>query len=85
MTRNDRAIRVLLTAIVVLLGANLLVNVNNSAGPRAAYGAGIPDSGAQLQAVVDAVNNLDKNVEKMDAFLESGNLAVKVQDGKSDK
>ncbi len=79
MTNGDRSLRVLLTAIVVLLGANLLVNMNNSPGPRSAYGAGIPDSGAQLQAVVDAINDLNKKVDKLDAFVEGGNMMVTVK------
>ncbi len=89
MARNDRSIRALLTVIAVLLGANLLVNMNNSSGPRAAYAApgagGIPDTGAQFQAIVDSVNDVSKKVEKIDSFLESGNLSVKVQEKKSDK
>ncbi len=85
MTRNDRSIRVLLTAIVALFGANLLVNMNNSAGPRTAFAAGIPDQGAQLQAITDAVNEVGKKVDKIDTFMESGNLSVKVQQPKSDK
>jgi len=84
MTRNDRAIRVLLTLIVLLLGANLIVNMNNSAGPRTAYAEGIPDSGAQLQKLIDAVNDLNKKVDRIDTVLESGTLNVKVQD-KSEK
>jgi hypothetical protein len=79
MTVNDRSLRVLLTAIVVLLGANLLVNMNNSSGPRSAYAAGIPDSGAQLQAVVDSISDLNKKVDKLDSFLESGSLVVTVK------
>lgn len=85
MTQNDRTLRVLLTAIVVLLSANLLVNLNSTSGPRAAYAAGIPDSGAQLQAVVDAAQDLNKKVEKLTSFLESGNLSVKVQEEKEKK
>lgn len=85
MKTNDRSIRVLLSIIACLLGANLLVNMNNSSGPRTAYAAGIPDQGAQLQAVVDSVNEVGKKVDKIDAFLESGALSVKVQASKTDK
>ena len=79
MMSNDRSLRVLLTAIVVLLGANLMVNMNNNSGPRSAYAAGIPDSGAQLQAVVDAINDLNKKVDKLDAFVEGGSMVVTVK------
>jgi hypothetical protein len=82
MPRTDRSLRVLLTVIAVLLGMNLLVNMNASGGPRAAYGAGIPDTGAQIQSMVDAINELNKKVDKLDAFLESGALSVKVQEAK---
>jgi hypothetical protein len=81
MTRNDRTIRVLLITIVALLAGNLLVNINNSA-PRVAYGDGIPDTGAQLQAIVDAVHDVSKKVDNINATLESGDITVKVKDDK---
>jgi hypothetical protein len=80
MTRNDRTIRVLLVTIVALLAANLLVNMNNSSGPRMAYADGIPDTGAQLQAVVESVTEVGKKVDKLTTFLQSGDMSVKVQD-----
>jgi hypothetical protein len=82
MTRNDRTIRVLLITIVALLAANLLVNMNNSSGPRAAYADGIPDTGAQLQAVVDATKDISKKVDTLTAYLQSGDMTVKVKDDK---
>jgi hypothetical protein len=85
MSGSDRSIRVLLTVIVFLLGANLLVNMNGRAGSGTAYAAGIPDTGAQIQAVVDQVIELNKKVDKVDDFLESGHLTVKVQDDKNAK
>jgi hypothetical protein len=85
MRGSDRSIRVLLTVIVVLLGGNLLVNMNSHGGSPKAYGDGIPDTGAQIQAVVDQVTELNKKVDKIDSFLESGHMVVKVQDDKSDK
>jgi hypothetical protein len=85
MNGSDRSIRVLLVVIVFLLGANLLVNMNGHGGSPKAYGDGIPDTGAQIQAVVDQVTELNKKVDKVDAFLEGGHLTVTVQDSKSEK
>ena len=85
MTRNDRMIRVLLSAIAALLAANLLVAINQSSGGRIAMAAGIPDQGAQLQVISDQVADLGKKVDKLDSFLEGGSLSVKIADKKSDK
>jgi hypothetical protein len=82
MTQNDRTIRVLLITIVALLAANLLVNMNNGSGPRAAYADGIPDTGAQLQAIVDSVKDVGKKVDAINATLESGDITVKVKEDK---
>jgi hypothetical protein len=78
MNRNDRTVRFLLGLIAALLAVNLLVQMNQSAAPRMALGAGIPDSGAQMQAVVDQVTELNKKVDRLDSFLESGKLTVNV-------
>ena len=85
MRTSDRSIRVLLTVIVVLLGGNLLVNMNSHGGSPKAYGEGIPDTGAQIQSLVDQVTELNKKVDKLDGFLESGHMTVKVQEDKSEK
>ena len=83
MKLGDRTVKVLLTVITVLLGLNLLVQLHPA--PRVAMAAGIPDTGAQLQAIVDELQTLNKKVDKIDAVLESGNLTVKVKDAKGDK
>jgi hypothetical protein len=85
MSRNDRSTRVLLGVISILLGANLLVQMNQSAGIRSAVAAGIPDSGAQLQAVVDQVTEVGKKMDKLQSFLESGKMTVVVPDPKASK
>ncbi|HUO08610.1 MAG TPA: hypothetical protein VM008_09950 [Phycisphaerae bacterium] len=82
MTQNDRTMRVLLITIVALLAANLLVNMNNSSGPRSAYADGIPDTGAQLQAIVDSVKDVGKKVDTINATLESGDITVKIKEDK---
>ena len=81
--KNDHAVRVLLTVIAALLAANLLVKMAPAVSP--AYGAGIPDSGAQMQAAVDQLKDLNKKVDDLHAFLESGSLTVKMADPKTDK
>ena len=80
MNSNSRTVRFLLGAIAVLLGVNLLVQVNHPG--RTAQAAGLPDTGAQLQAVVDQLTELNKRVDKMQSYLESGKMTVEV---KSDK
>ena len=76
MIRQERTTRMLLSVIALLLGANLLININNAGPARSAMAAGIPDSGAQMQAVVDQLIELNKRVDKMQGLLESGKLAV---------
>jgi hypothetical protein len=47
--------------------------------------AGIPDSGDQMQNIVDELKELNKKIEGMNAYLQSGALTVKVKDLKADK
>ena len=75
MTRDTRSLRVLLGAVALLLGANLLVSLGHST--RTAVAAGIPDSGAQMQAMIDQLSDLNKKVDKLQSFMESGKLTVK--------
>lgn len=84
MARNDRTIRVLLGVIALLLAGNLLVQLGQNSG-RTAWAAGIPDTGAQNQAMIDQLVELNKKVDKLDSYLESGNLSVKIQESKKDK
>ena len=85
MNRNERSVPFLLSVIAVLLAANLLVSINKAGDSRVAMAAGIPDSGAQLQAVVDKISDLNKEVDRLDSFLESGALTVKMADPKAEK
>jgi hypothetical protein len=77
MNLQDRSIRLLLAVIAVLLGANLLVQ--SGVGPRRVQAAGIPDTGAQFQSMVDNLTELNKKVDKLDTFIESGALVVNVK------
>ena len=83
MKPGDRSLKVLMVLAVTLLAANLLVQLQPLS--RTAMAAGIPDSGAQLQSLVEEVQSLNKTVQKMQSLLESGGLTVKVQDAKSEK
>jgi hypothetical protein len=85
MTRNDRSVRVLLGSIALLLGLNLLAQLGSDGGTRTAVAAGIPDSGAQFQAMIDQLKDLNKKVDKLQAYFESGALTVKVKDPKAEK
>ncbi len=81
--KTDRSIRLLLSVIAAVLAANLFVRAGTQ--PRTAMAAGIPDSGAQMQAMVDQLKDLNKNVEGLNTYLQSGSLTVKVKDPKGDK
>ena len=81
---------VLLVIIALLLGANLVIRfagdtpVTHAMGPVSAVN-GIPDSGAQFQAVVDEVKATNKRLDTLQAFLESGGLKVTAKLEKDDK
>jgi hypothetical protein len=77
MSRPDRSLRVILSIVALLLGANLLFALQSSTRVAAAAG-GIPDSGAQMQAVIDQLAEMNKKVDKLQSFMESGKLTVKV-------
>ena len=79
MTRDDRSIRVLLGTIAILLGLNLLVQISGLTNPRTAIAA-IPDTGAQMKAIVDNTAENNKKMDKLISYLESGNLSVKVKE-----
>jgi hypothetical protein len=81
--KNERSIRLLLSVIASLLAANLFVRTTSPVQPARA--AGIPDSGAQMQMVVDELKEVNKKVEGLNTFLQSGSLTVKVKDPKADK
>lgn len=79
---TDKSTRVLLTIVAVGLVANLAANLPGSGTPKA-QAAGLPDTAAQTERIIDELSKLNKNVEKLQSFLESGKLAVKVD--KTDK
>jgi hypothetical protein len=86
---RQQSLKVLLTIIALLLAANLVVQgLGNGAVTRASTPVtaanGIPDSGAQLQAVADEVRGVNKRLDTMEAFLESGSLTVKAKVEKTD-
>ena len=70
----------LLGIIALLLGLNLVMQINGTMGSRSAMAAGVPDTGAQLQAVVDQLAELNKKVDKLQTYMESGALSVKVKE-----
>ena len=79
---SQKSTRVMLALVAGLLAANLLLNTG-AAAPRPAVAAGLPDSGAQLERLIDEVTKLNKTVDTLQSFLESGKLTVKVE--KTDK
>ena len=85
MIRSDRTVRVLLGTLTFLLAGNLIVLLNRPGTHPVMAAQGIPDSGAQLQSQIDQLKDLNSKVEKLQSFLESGNLTVKVKDTKTEK
>ena len=75
---SDRSVRVLLGVIAGLLAANLLWSMQ-SLSPRQAYAAGIPDSGAQLQSIIEELQGLNKKTDKIESLMESGKMQVVVE------
>ena len=82
MIRTDRTVHILLAVIAFLLGANLLVQSHQD---RIAAAAGLPDTGAQLQAQIDSLNDISKKMDKLQGYLESGKMVVVVKDEKPAK
>jgi hypothetical protein len=85
---RQQSVKVLLMIIAVLLAANLVVqlvgnNTTRASNPVTAAN-GIPDSGAQIEAVVDEVRGVNKRLDTMEAYLESGSLTVKAKVEKTD-
>lgn len=74
---TEKATRWLGGTIACLLAANLLVSLQ--AHERRAVAAPLPDSGAQLERVVEELVKLNKSSAKIEALLESGKLVVKVE------
>jgi hypothetical protein len=75
MLRNCRTVHVLLAVVAFLLGANLLVSIHQDRTARAA----VFDPNAQLaQSQIDQLVELNKKVDRLQSFLESGKLTVKV-------
>jgi hypothetical protein len=77
--------RVMLGVIAFLLAGNLVVNMTEGGRGRTAVAAGIPDSGAQMQAIVDQLTELNKRVDKLQSYVESGKMTVNVKDPKGEK
>ena len=74
---TNKSTCVLLGTIAVLLAANLLLNLPGSGLPKAqATGGGLPDTGAQTERMIDELAKLNKNVEKLQSFLESRTISA---------
>jgi hypothetical protein len=75
MLRKNRTIEVLLGCVAFLLGANVFILMHQD---RTAKAAVFDPAGQQSQAAVDQLSDLNKKVDKLQSFLESGKLSVKV-------
>ena len=80
MLRSDRTVRILLAVIAFLLAANLFARVHQD---RTAQAAGLPDQGAQLQAQIEQLTQLNAKMDKLQGFLESGKLKVEIPEPKT--
>jgi hypothetical protein len=75
MLRKNRTVQVLLGCVAFLLGANLIIMAHQD---RTARGAVFDPAGQQSQSMVDQLTELNKKVDKLQSYLESGKLSVKV-------
>ncbi|HVT82215.1 MAG TPA: hypothetical protein VHM90_16350 [Phycisphaerae bacterium] len=74
---NSRSTQVLLGVIAFLLGANLFVQTwHDRSAMAVGPAAGLPDTGAQLQAQIDELKSLNTKMDKLQGYLESGKLTV---------
>lgn len=73
MKSANKGVQVMLGVVAGLLALNL---ASTWLSTKTAQAAGLPDSGAQLQQLIDETSKLNKNVEKISALLESGKLKV---------
>ncbi len=81
MSRTDTTTKLLLSVIALLLAAHLLV-LANPLTPRVAWG--LADSGAQFDNMINELQGVNKRLDKLQAYLESGNLGVKVKSSDKD-
>lgn len=75
---QDPIIKVFLSLVVVLLGLQLLVS-SNSLAPRPVQAAGVPDTGSQFQVMIDELKDVNKRLDTLQRYMESGALTVKVK------
>jgi hypothetical protein len=68
----------LLMFVAGLLTADIAgrIHLMASANAAPAAGGGIPDSGAQLQAIVDGIKTQTARLDSIQAVLESGKMTV---------
>jgi len=80
---QQSSLRLLLSIVALLLGANLFMQMHGSTTARAVTPTsavtGIPDSGAQFQAMVDELRGVNRRLDTLETFLEGGNLKVKAK------
>ncbi len=84
--RSIRYTNVILTVLAVLLSLQLWTQW--SGGPSIAttgYAAGIPDSGAQRQQMVDQLKLLNSKVDQLKGMFASGKARVTVAQPKAEK
>ncbi len=75
---RESSVKLLLAAVVVLLAANLVLQASLGTA-RSARAAGLPDTGAQFQAIVDEIRTTNKHLDTIEALLNSGNITVKTR------
>lgn len=74
-----RYLNAILTVICVVLVLNLYAGWRDSAGHAgSAYAQGIPDEGAQRNAMIDQLKLLNQKVDQLNGLLTSGKARVTV-------
>lgn len=78
-TTQDQLKTMLLAMVAVLLAVDIASRITPRAVMAANTGGGIPDSGAQLQAVVDSVKSIEGKIDNLQSLLESGKVVVQTK------
>lgn len=84
-TSSLRYLNVILTALTLVMGLNLYVQVTAApsgvAEAQAAVpkGGGIPDEGAQRHEMIKVLKSIDSNTNKMQSLMSSGKMKVRIE------
>jgi hypothetical protein len=73
--KTDWSTKALLLLVCGLLAANLAI-LSGITTPRVAKADGLPDSGAQLQSIIEGIKGTNQRLDTLEKYLESGAMTV---------